>query len=101
MALNEIIAHHSGVAPGQFRRDLEPVFQRIEGVLLDILGLDLKPGLPDMINPGRAASAGRGFDNLYDGFGIGHGRKRDCGGSAGQQKATSFHVWFPFELRRD
>ena len=43
MALNEIVAHHSGVAPGQFRRDLEPIFQRIEGVLIDILGLDLKP----------------------------------------------------------
>lgn len=84
MALNEVIAHHGGVAPGQFRRDLKPIFQRIEGVLTDILGLDLKPGLPDMIDLGRAASAGRGFDNLEDWFGIGHGRERDCGGSAGQ-----------------
>jgi len=51
MALNEIIAHHGGVATGQFRRDPEPVFQRIEGVLIDILGLDQKSGLPDMIDP--------------------------------------------------
>jgi hypothetical protein len=84
MALDEIIAHHGGVATGQFRRDLEPVFQRIEGVLLDILDLDLESGLPDMIDPGGTASAGRGFDNLYGRCGIGHGRKRDCGGSAGQ-----------------
>ena len=60
MAFDEIVAQNCSMAPGQFRRDLQPVFEGVERILIDILRHNRESGLSHVLNPGSTAAAGRG-----------------------------------------
>ena len=98
MAFYEIVVHNCGMAPCEFRRDLQTIFERIKRILIDVLRLDREARLPDMIDPSGAASAGGGFQDFNDRFRVGQCSQGECGSRSGQQERTSFHHVFLFEL---
>ena len=98
VALDEVVAYGRRVASSKVRCDLQPAFERIKRILIDILRLDREARLPDMIDPGGTAPAGGGFQDFNDGFRVGQCSQGECGSRSGQQKCASFHHVFLFEL---
>lgn len=98
VALDKIVAHDRRVTSSKFRCNLQPIFERIKRILIDVLRLDREARLPDMIDPSGAASAGGGFQDFNDRFRVGQCSQGECGSRSGQQERTSFHHVFLFEL---
>ena len=98
MPFDKVIPNDCRVTSGEVRCDLQVSLEPVERVLIDILGLNHKPGLPHVIDPGRAAPAGWRFHDLNDRSRVGLRRRYQCCSRAGHYEHASFQWCFLFLL---
>lgn len=96
MTFDKIVIHDRGMTPGEFPWDLQTVLEGIKRFLFDILRFNRKPGLPDVLDPCRAATAGGGLLHLNDRRGIGPKRCRENGCRSGNEKCSAFQWYLLF-----